>query len=149
LDLTGLEPQRAATLLDDHPSIDAVAYLSARNLPQAVLAGLARRSRRVLLSLRGYCGPVRAIEALAKALPGRIAYLDLAFGAVDDRTLAVLAGLQGLEGLNLSLTKVSDTGLVHLAKLSNLGVLVLRGTKVSMRAIDRFKSSPPQCWVGR
>ena len=67
--------------------------------------------------------------------------LNLAVTQVGDLGLHAIEGLVGLKELDLSLTTVSDAGLAKLAGLRGLEVLKLGGTLVEGRGFDVLKNS--------
>jgi hypothetical protein len=54
-----------------------------------------------------------------------------------------------LEQLQLDETKISDSGLVHLRKLTHLRTLEVRGTNLSVAAIAILQNDLPKCTVKR
>jgi len=56
-----------------------------------------------------------------------------------------LIGLTKLQHLNLTDTKITDTGLVHLKGLTNLEVLLLRRTKVTPAGVKKLQQALPNC----
>lgn len=61
--------------------------------------------------------------------------VELTSKKVTDADLAAIAGLPGLENLQLAFTPVTDAGLAHLKEASTLRVLVLWDTKVTDRGL--------------
>ena len=55
-----------------------------------------------------------------------------------------LKGLTNLEGLNLSNTQVTDTGLQHLKGLTNLTDLTLRQTQVTDAGVAELEKALPK-----
>ncbi|MDW8038002.1 MAG: protein kinase, partial [Thermoguttaceae bacterium] len=88
---------------------------------------------------QGLCNPVPAFrlfwgdEGLLATLPeppGPFG-LDLSWTQITDAGLVHLAKLTNLQSLDLSETKITDAGLVHLAKLTNLQDLNLSWPKIT------------------
>ena len=59
---------------------------------------------------------------------------------VDDRFLALLAGLEKLQTLDLRQTKVSETGIAGLAALPNLKLLLLSANLISETFLRTFRT---------
>ncbi len=77
--------------------------------------------------------------------------LDLRESELDDASLSALqASLQGLpdlEFLDLSGTKITDTGLAALKQLSSLRELGLHRTHISDEGINDLRRSIPNCKI--
>jgi hypothetical protein len=68
---------------------------------------------------------------------------------ITDLDLELLAGLNGLEELNLSGTKITDAGLKHLAGLKRLRKLIIRGTRVTDAGAIELQRQLPECVIER
>ena len=78
---------------------------------------------------------------------GGVAFL-LFMGVLPyDAGLAVLAGLDQLESLQLQQTEISDAGLDNLRKLAKLKTLDLTVTFVSPEAAKKLQAALPGCEV--
>jgi len=76
-------------------------------------------------------------------------YLQLSGTRVTNTGLGFLRGLTGLRVLWLYDTRISDAGLVHLQGLTGLRVLNLRSTLVSTGGVDTLQEALPQCEIRR
>jgi hypothetical protein len=79
-----------------------------------------------------------AYPRLAKFLPGRLAFLtervtmvSVQRSSLTDAGLAHVAGLVGIQELDLYGTKITDAGLAHLAGMPRLETLKLRYTQIT------------------
>jgi hypothetical protein len=76
--------------------------------------------------------------------------LDLSGTAVGDKTAQQLASeFPQLQHLDLSETRVTSQGIVHLAKLRNLRDLSFSNSAVDDAAVDELKQALPQCEIRR
>ena len=75
--------------------------------------------------------------------------LSLSNTQVTDVGLRHLTRLTNLEELYIANTQISDTGLEHLKGLTNLGLLDLYGTQVTDEGVQKFKQVLPNCEVHR
>lgn len=64
---------------------------------------------------------------------------------ISDNGLVHLAGLTGLQELDLMSTKITDTGLQILARLKNLQVLILFDTQVTDMGVKNLEMVLPKC----
>jgi hypothetical protein len=73
--------------------------------------------------------------------------LDLSASRVSNGGLLRLAKISGLEALSLSFTKVSDAGLEYLVPLLALKRLDLVGTNVTSGGVSALKKALPSCAI--
>lgn len=85
------------------------------------------------------------LSPLAALQPDDLQYLQLSSTRVTNAGLVHLRGLTSLRVLWLYDTQVSDAGLVHLQGLTGLRVLNLRSTLVSVGGVDALQQALPQC----
>jgi hypothetical protein len=85
------------------------------------------------------------LSPLATLHPDDLQYVQLSGTRVTNAGLVHLRGLTGLRVLWLYDTQISDAGLVHLQGLSGLRVLNLRSTLVSRAGVDALQVALPQC----
>lgn len=92
-------------------------------------------------------------ESLArvKGLATEVVAMHLAKTQVTDTGLAHLAGMSNLQTLDLSNTNITDSGLVHLEKLRSLQTLTLYNTRVTGSGLASLKglTSLRQLSLGR
>jgi len=69
--------------------------------------------------------------------------LDLQYTSVGDSGMEKISALPQLQGLALSDSKVTDAGLLHLARLKNLRWIELRETNTTIEGIDRLRKALP------
>jgi internalin A len=69
--------------------------------------------------------------------------------AISDRGLTPIAELKSLLRLDLSFTPVSDASIPELAKLQNLGMLIINDTRITAQGADRLRKALPHCEVLR
>ncbi len=70
--------------------------------------------------------------------------------AITDEGLVALAefpGLQGIEHLYLSQTRVADAGMKYLDSLANLRGVALDGTRVTKAMVAKIKARPTVYWI--
>ena len=77
----------------------------------------------------------------------RLKRLHLSVTRITDAGLVHLAGLTSLELLDLSRTRVTDAGLVHLAGLTNLKVVDLSGTRITDEGVSALMRTRPNLGV--
>ncbi len=89
------------------------------------------------------------IEALGGSgvWDGEIVFVSLANTAVTDDDLALFRDFPFVQTLDLSGTKVTGTGLAHLAGASDLGELTIVGTKITRAALAAFREAHPNVEV--
>jgi hypothetical protein len=85
------------------------------------------------------------LSPLAGLRPDDVQYLQLSSTRINNTGLAHLGKLTGLRVLWLYDTAVSDMGLVHLRGLTGLRVLNLRSTLVTSAGVDALQEALPQC----
>ena len=73
--------------------------------------------------------------------------LDLSDTKVTDDGLVHLETLYALQWIDLKYTLVTDAGLEHLAKLTSLQDLYLTGTKVTDEGVKRLQAQLPKCEI--
>ncbi len=89
------------------------------------------------------------LSPLGALQPEDLQYLQLSSSRVTNVGLLHLQRLTGLRALWLYDTRISDAGLVHLQGLTNLQVLNLRGTLVSPGGVDALQQALPGCEIRR
>lgn len=67
--------------------------------------------------------------------------------AITDEGLRHVAGLTGLEKLDIQYTQVTDAGLEHLRGLTSLVQLYVHGSQVSDAGIEKLEQALPQLTV--
>lgn len=79
----------------------------------------------------------------------RVIEVKLRATSVTDAQIAQVhwAGLRNLEDLYLSLTPVTDAGLIHLTGLKHIRRLHLYGTRVTDDGIKKLQKSLPDCLI--
>ena len=85
------------------------------------------------------------LSPLAALHSDDLQYLQLSSSRVNNTGLAHLSKLTGLRVLWLYDTPVSDAGLVHLRGMTGLRVLNLRSTLVTSASVDALQETLPQC----
>ena len=65
---------------------------------------------------------------------------------MTDAGLEALSGLKKLESLMI-VANLTDAGIRHLEKLTNLTTYKLLGTKVTLAGIDRLHQALPRCRI--
>jgi hypothetical protein len=85
------------------------------------------------------------LSPLGTLRPDDLQYLQLSGTRVSNAGLVHLRALAGLKVLWLYDTPISDAGLVHLRGLAGLRVLNLRSTLTSAAAVDALQAALPQC----
>jgi len=73
--------------------------------------------------------------------------LDLSGTRITDAGLVHLKGLPRLSSLTLTATQVTDAGLEHLKGMTGLKTLYLNGTDVTDASVQQFKQSRPSLRV--
>ena len=73
--------------------------------------------------------------------------LNLSRSKITDAGLLHLKGLTSLQTLSLYRTQVTDAGLVHLTGLTSLKSLDLRGTKVTDAGVADLQKVVPNCKI--
>lgn len=155
--------------LKAHPELRMLSLLAASSVTDSGLAHVGKLTKLEQLIL-GYTG---ITEAGLKNLEGlnALKFLDLAGVDLSREGLIQLQSLSSLGGLNLSQTSItdddlepltgletltmlmlghneigiSDAGLEHLKRLTNLEHLSLQGTKVTEAGIHELKEALPDC----
>lgn len=89
------------------------------------------------------------LSPLARLQPNDLQYLQLSGTRVGNTDLIHLQRLTGLRVLWLYDTRVSDAGLVYLQGLHGLRVLNLRSTLVSVGGVDALQERLPACEIRR
>ena len=73
--------------------------------------------------------------------------LKLPSSTTDEQLAEKLKGLENLKPLDLSYTKITDTGLVHLKGLTKLEGLYLGQTKITPAGIKSLQEALPGCEI--
>jgi len=74
--------------------------------------------------------------------------VDLSNSKTTDAGLVHLKGMTSLKSLNLLSTKVTDAGLVHLKGLTGLQTLTLHKTQVTPTGVKDLQAALPKCRIG-
>ncbi|MCY2995297.1 MAG: hypothetical protein NTY19_46660 [Planctomycetota bacterium] len=88
-------------------------------------------------------------ELEIQQLSGRVTGLDLSSTKVTDAGLIHLEGLTQLQTLNLGSTSITDAGLAHLKGLTKLQELDLSSTKVTDAGVAELKKVLPKVKIER
>ena len=88
-------------------------------------------------------------ESEIQKLGGRVTGLDLSATKVTDAGLVHLEGLTQLQTLNLGATSITDAGLAHLEGLTQLHELDLSSTKVTDAGVAELKKALPEVAIVR
>lgn len=150
------KPETRASLpspLEPLTQLRRLEELSLRNafgLPEADLAVLARLPRLRVLDLgadrdNGSDSPTVVGDDTLAWIAGldRLNELDLSCSRVTDDGLRRLAGLKRLTRLDLRDTSITDASLPVLLSLPSLEALTLEGTRVTPAALDRLARARP------
>ena len=73
--------------------------------------------------------------------------LKLPKSTTDEQLAEKLKGLTKLKTLNLSVTKITDAGLVHLKGLTKLEELNLWNTEITAAGIKSLQEALPDCRI--
>ena len=114
------------------------------------LAKLGKLTRLRRLNVSGARLTSNGLKVLAALPLERVSLWNIP--ALDDAAANVLAEIATLTNIDLSLTSVSDKGLLRLAALPNLKYLYLTDTKVTPHAVETFQKSNAKVfvsWAGR
>ncbi len=89
---------------------------------------------------------VRNFESLQRQFPG-LQVLKLRGTSFSDTDVKDLAGFSDLNSLDLSRTRITDAGLLELAKLPRFPLIDLRGTPTTYAGARRLHAAMPHSYV--
>lgn len=89
-----------------------------------------------------------SLEPLKGLLPDGLVALHAEHTPVDDRELRYLQGMTSLRFVDLTATRITDAGLVHLLAARDLETLVLWDTSVTDDALALLGRFPSLCHLG-